>query len=249
MVTQNSVESKVKSALRTLNLLEFVIACKTGVAASEMSTALSIPESSLSYLLATLVKHDYLVREGRLYVPGPGLDRLRQPQADQSLPERAAPIIKALCNQLNETASLFVLAGWELEVVVTEVSSQTLRYSLDVGTRVPLHCVAAGKVLLATMSQKELDRYFAESEQSRFTTKTRHERKEIENELAIIRSQGYARTQDEYSKGISAIGMAVPGTDPSHYSISVAVPTPRFDKEIEKKILPLLKKSVSILSR
>jgi IclR family acetate operon transcriptional repressor len=249
MVTNNTAKSNVKSAMRTLDLIEFVVAYKTGVVASEISAALSIPESSLSYLLGTLVERGYLVRQGRLYFPGAGLERLRQPQEEQSLLDRAAPLVKALRNQLNETASLFMLTGWEVEAVVTETSRQTLRYSLDVGTRTPLHCVAAGKALLAAMPGDQLDHYFRETELERFTKNTLSERKELERELATAKKQGYARTCDEYTVGISAVGMVVPADERASYSVSVAVPTPRFDKAVERKIVDLLAKSVQALGR
>jgi IclR family acetate operon transcriptional repressor len=249
MATQNNTQSKVKSAMRTLDLIELVIAHKTGVVASEISAALSIPESSLSYLLGTLVERGYLARQGRLYFPGAGLDRLRQPQDEQSLADKAAPIVKALRNQLNETASLFMLTGWEAEAVVTETSRQSLRYSLDVGTRNPLHCIAAGKALLASMPGDQLNRYFDEAERERFTENTLCERKELERELAKTKKQGYARTCDEYTVGISAVGMVVPAAGEGTYSISVAVPTPRFDKDVERKIIDLLAKSADTLGR
>ena len=235
--------------MRTLDLIELVVAYRTGVVASEISASLSIPESSLSYLLGTLVERGYLVRQGRLYFPGAGLDRLRQAQDEQSLVDRAAPLVKALRNQLNETASLFMLTGWEVEAVVTETSRQTLRYALDVGTRTPLHCVAAGKALLATMPGDQLTRYFDEAERERFTQNTLCERKELERELAKIKKQGYARTCNEYTVGISAIGMVVPMDGRAAYSISVSVPTPRFDKHVERKIIDLLAKSVQTLSQ
>lgn len=247
MATQINVQSKVKSAMRTLDLLEFVVAYNEGVGASEISAALSIPESSLSYLLATLVERGYLIREGRSYFPGTGLDRLRQPQGKQTLVDRAAPIVKGLRNQLNETASLFMRTGWEIEAVLTQISGQTLRYSLDVGTRTPLHCVAGGKALLATMPTDLLDRYFSETKRDKFTDATICGRKGLEREIARVREQGYARTCDEFTVGISAVAMAIPADGPSSYSISIAVPTPRFDEELEGRMIELLAKSTRTL--
>ena len=69
--------SQVKSATRTLDIIEYVVAHPRPLVAQEIATALGIPVSSLSYLLSTLVERDYLVREGRRYSPGPGLDKLQ----------------------------------------------------------------------------------------------------------------------------------------------------------------------------
>ncbi len=70
----------VKSAMRTLDVIEYVVANRQGAVAQEIAGALAIPVSSLSYLLGTLVERGYLARAGRRYLPGPGLERLRAPQ-------------------------------------------------------------------------------------------------------------------------------------------------------------------------
>src|SRR5215203_3558229 len=143
MASATGSQAGVKSALRTLDLIEFVVARPSGVVAQEIASALDIPVSSLSYLLATLIERDYLRREGRQYFPGEGLDRLRVPSAELSLIDRARPLLRALRSHLNETATLFRLEGWEAEAVLTETAGQPLRYSIDVGARMPLHAVAA----------------------------------------------------------------------------------------------------------
>jgi IclR family acetate operon transcriptional repressor len=91
MASAPSVTTPVKSALRTLDVIEFVVAHAAGVVAQDVAQALGIPVSSLSYLLATLVERQYLTREGRRYLPGPGLERLRVSPAALPLADRVAP--------------------------------------------------------------------------------------------------------------------------------------------------------------
>ena len=158
-----SAATPVKSALRTLDVIEFVVAHRQGVVAQEIAGALGIPVSSLSYLLTTLADRGYLVREGRRYLPGPGLERLRAAPEALPLSDRVAPLVRALKGELNETASFMVQRGWEVEALVTEASDQALRYAVDPGTRRPLHALAAGKVILAALPAAERARYFAET--------------------------------------------------------------------------------------
>jgi IclR family acetate operon transcriptional repressor len=70
--SQAGAAAPVKSAMRTLDVIEFVVAHPQGVIAQEIAAALGIPVSSLSYLLATLAEREYLARQGRRYLPGPG---------------------------------------------------------------------------------------------------------------------------------------------------------------------------------
>lgn len=230
-------QTTVKSALRTLDLIEYIVAHPAGVGAQDISAALAIPVSSLSYLLATLTERNYLTREGRRYYAGPGLDRLRRAREDHSLAERAQPLIRALRLQVNETSSLFEQDGWELVAAVTETAEHTLRYSINIGRRTPLHCVAAGKALLAATGSTELERYFAESRRDRFTDHSITDRAALMDEIAAIREVGYARACDEYLMGISAVGAAILSGGRPAAAISVAIPSSRFTPEIETQVV------------
>src|SRR5918997_564796 len=100
-----SQASQVKSATRTLDIIEYIVAHDRPLVAQEIAVALGIPVSSLSYLLGTLVDRGYLARDGRRYSAGPGLERLQARPGGFSLAERAAPLVRTLRVQLNETTS------------------------------------------------------------------------------------------------------------------------------------------------
>ena len=205
--------SPVKSAMRTLDLIEFVVAHggskNGGVVAQDISAALSIPVSSLSYLLATLVKRDYLVREGRSYKAGAGLLRLRIPAQDRSLLDHVAPLVRTICGEINETTMFTIREGWEAEVLCAEASAQALRYSTDPGQRHPLHAMAAGKALLAHLPEIELARYFAECERVKLTLETLTSEDDLRDEFDYIRAGGFAIARDEATPGICGIARAV----------------------------------------
>jgi IclR family acetate operon transcriptional repressor len=106
-----------------------------------------------------------------------------------------------------------------------------------VGTRTPLHCVAAGKALLAELSSDELDRFFAEARLERFTMHTICDREALIAELESVRGSGFARAREEYSPGICAIGKAVRVKGLPIAAVSVAVPSARFDRSLEEAVI------------
>lgn len=239
----------VKSAMRTLDLIEFVVARSEAVSAQEISAALGIPLSSLSYLLSTLVERDYLRREGRQYSPGEGLARLGTPHIKHSLIDRARPIVKALRHQLNETASLFILTpGWEVEAVLTYVAGHKLRYSIDVGTRAPLHCVASGKAILAALPQPLLDEYFAQADLESLTPNTPTNPGKLRQDIARVREEGIAFNRNEYIVGVTAIGIALPPSSEGYAAISVGGPSARFGADVETRMARHLKEAAKILA-
>ena len=243
----NTTSSQVKSATRTLDIIEYIVAHDRPLVAQEIAVALGIPVSSLSYLLGTLVDRGYLAREGRRYSAGPGLERLQARTHGFTLAERAAPLVRALRVQLNETASFWVRSEWTVEAIVTESSEQALRYSVSAGERLPMHALASGKVLLAALPDEELDRYFAEAERARFTPSTVTGEKALRRELAEVRKRGYALTDEEYSLGIRGIGRVVTiGGEPVG-SLSLGIPKARLDEALLRRATDLLARTAALL--
>jgi IclR family acetate operon transcriptional repressor len=239
--------SQVKSATRTLDIIEYVVAHPRPLVAQEIATALGIPVSSLSYLLATLVERNYLVREGRRYSPGPGLAKLQLHAEAYTLADRAAPLVRTLRVQLNETTSFFVREGWEVEALVTESSEQALRYAVPTGNRLPMHALASGKALLAKLSDAELDRYFSETERVRFTPSTVTGEKSLRKEIAEVRQSGFSFTDEEFSLGIIGIGRAVAMGGETVGALSVAIPKVRCDEATRGRIMDLLERTAALL--
>ena len=243
----NAQSSQVKSATRTLDIIEYIVAHGRPLVAQEIAVALGIPVSSLSYLLGTLVDRGYLAREGRRYSAGPGLQRLQASPGGFSLAERAAPLVRTLRVQLNETTSFFVRSEWDVEAIVTETSEQALRYAVPTGARLPMHALASGKALLAALPDDELDRYFAETERVRFTPATVTAEKALRRELAEIRTTGFAVTDEEFSLGIRGIGRVVTiGGEPVG-ALSVAVPKARFDEAVQHRVMDMLERTAGLL--
>ncbi|WP_052134522.1 IclR family transcriptional regulator [Sphingomonas sp. 37zxx] len=238
----------VKSALRTLDIIEYVVARGAPVVAQEVATALAIPVSSLSYLLNTLVERGYLARAGRRYAAGPGLARLQRPAEQFSLLERVAPLVRALRVQLNETVSFFVRHDWEVEALVTETSEQALRYAVQMGTRTPLHGFAAGKAILAALSDTEIEIYLGQAERATFTPATITDSDQLRREIAVIRTTGIARTREEHTLGIQGVGRAVVDAGGVLLgAFGVAIPSARFDPAVERRGSDLLQRTAALL--
>jgi IclR family acetate operon transcriptional repressor len=237
------VPGSVKSAARTIDILE-QIARHGPATARELSRATRIPESSLSYLLATLVERDWLCSLGdRTYALGSALCRLAAGAAPPP-DERRRAQLKLVARATGETCSLFVRRGNEIEAIEVELSSQLLRFTPEKGMRVPLHSFAGGKALLANLSAAELDAYFATSTRTRFTAATLVDEADLRRDIAETRRRGYAVSLEEHTLGI--VGMGVAADD--RFSLSVAVPTARFDSAFEKLAARALLEAAPVLA-
>ena len=232
--------ASVKSAIRTLDVLEFLVAQRQPMAARDLSIALAIPVSSLSYLLTTLVERGYLARDGRHYAPGPALARLQPATTTRDVLDRVGAVAAALRDQLNESVAFFVRRDFEVEAVVSAVGTQALRYSFDIGRRAPLHIISAGKAILAALSDDELDQYFRDGTRAVFTANTLTDEAALRADLAVARASGIARTREEQTLGITGIGRAVVIDGELVGAMSVAIPLARFDAKLERRVVELL---------
>jgi len=238
----------VKSAVRALDILETVVRQNRPMAAHEIATTLAIPVSSLSYLLTTLQQRDYLRRNGRHYVPGPSLDRLQPDRAAPGLKELVDPMVRSLRDQLNETVTFFVRKEHVIEALSTEIGLHALRYTVNVGQRAPMHAFAAGKALLAAMSDAELEDYLAASDRQGFTPNTICETGALRREIAAIRAVGLARTREEHTPGIYGFAKAVVRAGEALGAFSIAIPSTRFSQEFEQRAVELLNRSAKVLA-
>lgn len=93
-----------------------------------------------------------------------------------------------------------------LERVETE---HPLQLNMAVGTHVPLHCTASGKLMLALMNSRlraaTLDRITL----AKHTPKTLVDRARLEQELAIIQKQRVGIDQEEFVLGMVAVAVPV----------------------------------------
>lgn len=233
----------VKSAMRTLDVLELFVDQGRPMAAIEVAAALAIPMSSLSYLLSTLTDRGYLRRAGRLYEIGPGIERFRPRPPAVGLVDLATPIVRLIRQELNETACFFVRQGFEVEALVSEVSSHALQYRIDVGERVPLHNFAGGKAVLASFDEVELAQYFATVERVAYTERSLRGEVELRTEIDEIRRTGIAYAREEHTLGIISVGRAVRIDAGNVGSISLAIPLTRYDADVDRLARRVLKRA------
>ena len=238
----------VKSAVRALDILEFVVRTGRPTAAHEIATTLAIPVSSLSYLLTTLQKREYLMRDGRRYVPGPALSRLQPNGGSPHLKEIVDPLVRSIRDQLNETAAFFVVDDFEMLAISSEVGMHALRFTVDVDQRLPMHAFSAGKALLATMEDKQVKEYLKTCDLQRYTASTICSEDDMMREIVEIRRAGVAHSREEHTLGIHGISKAVLRKGAPIGAFSVAIPAARYCPSLDERIIDLLTRSANILS-
>ncbi len=109
--------------------------------------------------------------------------------------------LRKLRAQTGHTASLTVLGGIEVAYIDSWQGSRQGQYAVDVGiglgTRLPVHCTAAGKALLACLPAAEQQELIAKLRLSRRGPKTITTKTALCTELERIAAEGGVAIEDE----------------------------------------------------
>ena len=177
----------------------------------EISRRLGLHKSTVSRILSTL-EHEGLVNQnpqttkyrlglGLISLAGVALGRLDVRGAAQ-------PYLNHLVEVTQETINVTVLDGLECVNVERVASPKPIRYVGWIGRRTPLHCTAAGKVILAYTPPEQREALI-QLPLPRYTDNTIIDKAVLEKALAQVCRDGYATAQEEFEEGFSAIAAPI----------------------------------------
>ena len=234
---------KVKSAVRTVELLEYLAARQDRpVRIRELSAALDMPRSSAHALLRTLMAQGWVRSDESGTRYGIGIRALlvgtSYLDSDPYLP-LITPFLDELRGDFDETFHLGRLDGPDVVYLATRESRQYQRTSNRVGRRLPAHATALGKALLAERFGAERDRHVPEELQA-ITARTIVDRVELDEALETARVRGYATDDEENSPGLRCFAVALRYTRPAQDAISASIPIGRLTAERERNIVEAL---------
>ncbi|TAM88074.1 MAG: IclR family transcriptional regulator [Candidimonas sp.] len=182
---------------------------------AQLAYRLELPKTTLMRILATLVTSRLVVRVPgeRGYVLGPATTQLALEVLHTSYFSRAArSILAGLVQATGETCNLTALEGDSMRYLERVETSYLLRLKLDVGTRVPLHCTATGKLALALMDDTQRHHTLDRLTLDRHTGRTITDRTRLERELASIAQHAVGVDQEEFVRGMVAVSVPVLNT-------------------------------------
>jgi DNA-binding IclR family transcriptional regulator len=228
--------SSVTTVDRLVRVLDSFSPERSAYTLSELSARLDLPKSTLHRFLVSLETHgilrrnpdDKLWRLGyRLFVWG-----LLAEEAT-GLSHLARPLMQEIADSTGEMVALTVYSGHEVLCVDKIDTHHSVRLALEVGSRRPAHAGASSKVLLAYQTEAEIEAVVKERGLPKLCKNTITDPAELADELARIRTQGYALSIEETDVG--AWGVATPIWERSGIvvaAIGVAGPSLRFSEEL-----------------
>lgn len=233
-------------------ILERIAGDLKPLAIPDIAAELGLSRQTVHRVVRQLEDNDLLVREpGRdRYAIGPRLRRLALSAISTSQQTGAThAILQRLVDDVRETCNIGMLDGQEVIYIDRVECDWPLRVQLKVGSHVPIHCTAIGKLLLAYQDGETRHRLLGAAKLTRYTANTVTDPEQLATALDQIQNQGYSVNDQEDAVGLIAV--AVPVFDPQGEAIAglaVHAPEARLSISDALELLPRLRNTATDVS-
>jgi IclR family acetate operon transcriptional repressor len=204
---------RVGVAARVLSTLEALEAAPGGLGVTELGRRLGVDKSTAHRLLTVLAGRGYArlnphTQRYQLGLRLVGLGAVAARGVDVA--EMSRPALESLRDDTGEAASLAVLSEGEVLFLAKATAPGALTVNHGVGTRLPAHASALGKVLLAQPRDPEaLDRVIARRGLGATTARTITAVAALRRHLETVAAQGWALDDEEYAAGLRCLAAPV----------------------------------------
>jgi DNA-binding IclR family transcriptional regulator len=226
-----SVSSTVAKAIGILEIL--ASKAEVGISLAELSALIDMPKSSTHRYLTTLQELGLAERKnGDRFSLGVKVIELAGSFLEKSdLRNETQAVMNELAEKTGETIHLAVPSGTEVVYIAKVESTHALGMFSHIGTRLPMHCTALGKAILAFSKAEQLQLVLSQP-LARRTTNSITSSKALIVELDLIRSRGYAIDNEENELGIRCVGAPIMDyTATPIAAISISAPRDRMDPQ------------------
>jgi DNA-binding IclR family transcriptional regulator len=224
--------------------------------AGQISVCSGIPRSSVQRILSQLVSARWLKRHQDGYALGLRMFEIGSLVAHRSrITSAARPFIRELAERTGQVVHLAVLDQQDVVYLDKVANVSADRAFADrafagtlpsrVGGRLPAHCTAVGKALLAYSPQATVSEYLATGLRRR-TEASLATPAALEAVIVSIRNSGYATDRDEAVPGVACVAAPIRNFDEVVAAVSVCGPR---DQMRAKDLPPLVMWAAAEISR
>ena len=232
---KNTVQSLERAAL----LLDVLSRFSQGLSLGELAEKVRLSKGTVHRLLTSLSYLDFIRQDplSKKYLLGFKLVELGNSILNQiDFRTEAKPLLMELAERTKETVHLVILDNDQVlyvDKVEASASSTGLRMASMLGSRIPAHCCAVGKVLLAFLPEEKYEEVVGRNPLAKRTANTITDLEKMKSHLKKVRNNGYALDNEENEIGIRCV--AAPIRDQRGEviaAISISAPAIRIQRRV-----------------
>jgi len=241
-------KNHIAGLAKGLQILSAFNGAHTRLTQSQAARLVDITPAAARRSLLTLCEQGYADTDGKYFWPGHGVLRLTYSYAAATrLPRLLQPALDALSERTRESASIAVLHNQQVLVAARSTAQRSLTVGLGVGSELPLHCSATGRVLLAAQTNKVRESMLKKRNLEKLTPHTENNMSKLIKILTECAMNGYGISNEEIELGVRSL--AVPLINSQQNVIAALSISSRADRmtsnEMVSKFLPILLKTQS----
>lgn len=201
---------------KSIQILNYLSAAHEPRGVIQIGRDLGMPKSSTSRLLSMLYQHDLVKRtlNGRYHL-GPGALNWAHSYKQQSeLISICNPSMERIAHITDQTVLLMSYGeGFRLYLVHSLINKRATRHPPpNNGELISLSCCAAGKAILMSLPQEELDKYLALAPLQPKTAVSIVNENVLRTQLQFFKSRGYAEDDEEFCREICSVAAPILNT-------------------------------------
>jgi IclR family KDG regulon transcriptional repressor len=239
---------RVPAVDKCIAILELMARSQKPMGVSEISNALGLNKSTVFNIVYTLDDANILEKRSdgkfqfgtRLYIMGRSAGR------SSELISTVHPYLEEINQKTELSAFLGLRMGLRAMIIDKADAASDIKIHSEVGMRIPLLSGAAGPVLLAQLSDEEVDALLANNELQKFTPNSCVNKKAYKKLIIKARNEGIAVDREEYIEGIRAFGVPI---HTNRSDTQAALWAVGFKQQISDKDIPKLSEYFKALAK
>jgi len=240
----------VASLEKGLLVIEAFDASRPRLTLSDVAKLTGITRAAARRYLLTLTKLGYAESDGRYFSLTPRVLRLGYAYlSSASLSAQVQPFLERISEETGESSSAAILDSDDIVYIARSATRRIMSIGLGVGSRLPAHCTALGRAILAYQPEDGLKAYLQRVQLEARTPKTVTDKSAFQAALDVTRAQGYAIVNEELEYGLRSI--AVPVVQKNGrvtIALNLSAQAGRISaEEMEERFLPLLRSASDAL--
>lgn len=204
---RTQTQAPIHSVGKAMQLLDLLLEHHRAMSLQELAALSGFPKSTVYTLLSSMRAYSYIEQKPdgkyflgvRLYECGHAVS------AQWDISDAARPYLERLAEMTHSSAVITYMGNGHaihLEQFAGRAGVQVLS---EVGTRLPLHATAQGKLYLSTCTDEAALSLLRAQGTPQFTPHTLTTAEAVTADLAKIRTDGYAIENGEYKIGLRAV--------------------------------------------
>ncbi|MFI6390886.1 IclR family transcriptional regulator [Nonomuraea sp. NPDC050547] len=247
-VVKREATYPIRAVDRVCDVLDLLQESPEGVSLTLVAERTGLPKSSAMRYLMALEARRYAERD-----PADGTYRLGiafrfdRTRYLELVRNAAEPYLVKLRDRFHETVNLGMLYGAEIVYVAVVESERSVRLSVDVGARAPIHSTAIGKAIATQLDEHRLREILGQAGMPAMTDDTITDPDAYVAEAAKVAAEGYAVDDCEDQPDGRCVAVLLPEV-PVPSALSVSAPASRFAVEDAARIAHHLRKAAQELA-